>query len=470
MTIVSWGRLKAHLLGLLGAALILVPVAADHFLRTANEVENRPARRFPRASCAEARDRLEAAKASGRYHQRFVVETSAYVLHADCGDESAYTLSCEGVTLPLQGAPVCDSSGKPFRATSGPNALLLKPVPPGRLAFKQVCVGCTQVAAEKESRVRDGAIIFRGLLAVLGGIGLLLLVRLAILRRRERPFPLRVVGGHELPASGSFVPGSPPAEIELERIRGGDQKRVDYPRICVFKGELRPAEGDPLPSPRIELGGDGDFRRAARAAPALVGPGRVNGLPVPPGREALLEDRDVVELGGEQLRVHMPGRARTALRYHRDEKGRLRFFRSTPLGTWRERGLLGIPVAVAVLAGVPPIFFRSMVLVYAGLAAVVAVASWVVVPRLAVRFRPSGPFEPKEGRLVSADEREILDKVSLVERGDGGYRLEACSAEGERVVLEEVCGSRRADEAALLEALRFEVESIQRSVQVVERP
>jgi hypothetical protein len=458
-------RLKAHLLALLGAVLILVSVAVDHLLPAANEVKNEPARRYPRASCSEANDRLEAAKTDGRYHQRFVLETSAFVLHADCGDESAYTISCEGVTLPLQGSPTCDASGEPLRATRGPNALLLEPVPPGRLAFKQVCWGCTQVSAEKESRARDGAIIFRGFLAALGGLGLLLLVRLAVVRRRERPFPLRLVGtsGHELPASLPLGPGSPPDEIELERLRDGEIARIDYPRIAVLDGELRPAEGDPPPAPRIDLGGDGDFRRAARTTAALIGPGRVNGLPVAPGREALVEDRDVVEIGKERFRVHMPGRARTALRYHRDEKGRLRFFRPRQVDRWHERGLLlGIPVALMVLAGVPPIFFRSMVLAYAGLVVLIVAASWVVVPRLAVRVRPSEPFEPEEGRLTS--EREILDQLVVVERDDGGYRLEARRADGEQVVLEEVGGPRREDEAALLEALRLEVESIQRTV------
>jgi hypothetical protein len=429
--------------GPLGAVLLLSTLFAG-WLPGMNEVQDRPPTRYPRTDCAGARARLEAARQRGRYHERFVLETGAYTLRWRCAGEG--TLACGDLWFPLVSAPTCDTSGRAMGSTAGQNALLLQPVPPGRFAILEICDGCRVIPAEQPAHIRVGAAVVKGFLVALGGLGLALILNgLGLIGAtagagRSRPSPRRLI--RELPRAVVPVATVNPDELQLEPLDRGDP---------VPLAELLAAAGQRA---CIKLDAGTGFRQAP-ACLVLVGPGRVNGLMVPSGVAAPIDHGDVVRIAGRRLRVCLKRRV-LPLRYHRGESDRLRFYRMQPLSRRRRLGLQALPIAVTILSGIPVVLSRAAAPVHAAIALLMLVASWALLPRLSVRLQ-SSELALKGNELIDGQER--LGDLR-VERDDDGYRLLGRRWDGKEAVVEEVRGAVGAEERALLEALRFEVELI----------
>ena len=102
--------------------------------------------RYPRVSCQEAMARLRQAREAGQPGERIVIRPLQVVIRARSAQDPDGVIYCEGFPLPLASAAY--GSREPIVEPTGPHALLVQPLPSGRLAFLSICERCNVTLGE----------------------------------------------------------------------------------------------------------------------------------------------------------------------------------------------------------------------------------------------------------------------------------------------------------------------------------
>jgi hypothetical protein len=299
--------------------------------------------------------------------------------------------------------------------------------------MEELCIGCTEYRPRPPGDLRRA---FAGIASAAGALGLALILMATIQRGSRVRRATDLLG--EAPVEHERFGTPLLAPLTVTDV-GGDEtpRRLDGPRI----GAAGPGRGvdalravDEEHMPRLELGG-ADFRESAGQVPHVIGPARVNGLPVASAARSPLDHGDVVELGTATFRVGAADAATSLVRYHLQAGSRV--FQHV---VRRKSGnLLGVAAWVVGVAAVG-------LLQATGPDAVPAVACvlavwWLLavlgLPRIVLRRHFTHPPFARGTTCVAND--------------DGSYRVE-----GAGQTIEACAAPRTLAERALARALREE--------------
>jgi hypothetical protein len=106
--------------------------------------------KYPRVSCAEAMTRLRRARDVGQPGEWVVLRTGRLVIRATSEHDPDGVIYCEGFPLPIASTPTW--SRELIVEPPGLHALLVQPLPAGRLAFRAICERCNAVLGERSRR------------------------------------------------------------------------------------------------------------------------------------------------------------------------------------------------------------------------------------------------------------------------------------------------------------------------------
>lgn len=425
----------------LAVAIALCSVGiASALAATVESPKVHPMPPYPRVDCGGAAKLVVEAAREHRQGPIVVLSAQSHRMLTD-GDgppeRGYFELVCDGLTVPAMGSLFEGSRGVETRA---PSTFLVRPSAEGRLELLRICLGCDDPGVDLEldeaRRARTVELVLCVLAAFL--MSWWRATRAPRLEDALRRAPARAEDRPTALSTARLVP-----------LDGGAPIELDGPRWSLAGERPAPAIADDVP--RLELPArDSPFREQPMTPARLVGPGRVNGLPVRRGAATTLRSGDIVSAKGRRFELQLDGETGDALRYHAaSAPGRLRLVTAAE-GLRPLRPALGYFALLAAIAVV-----GNAVLSGAWAVAAIASTGLLAVALTSPRRRLHS---------VDVDVSPAVD-ARIDDRERGGFVLTLAGRGDEALFVEHVPGWDGAgspEERALRRALRSEAEEIVR--------